>query len=281
MGAGLPGCALVPRDPATVPSHAWLEAMLAGHAPLPAILVLGEQHDAPEHQALQAQVIRRLARAGRLAAVVLEMAEQGAGTTAGLAPQADEAQIQQALGWNPQAWSWKVYAGPVMAAVQAGVPVLGGNLPRSRIRSTFADETIDQRLDAAALQRQREAVRAGHCDLLPAAQIGPMTRVQVARDIALAQTAWAQARPERVVVVICGAQHALRSLGLPRHVPPQARVHVVVASAAQAEQAMQPGDADTVITTRPRPPKDDCAPLRNRRIPAPPPPAIRTGFSAG
>lgn len=250
--------------------------MLAGHQPLPAILVLGEQHDAAEHQALQAQVIRRLVRAGRLAAVVLEMAEQGAGTTAGLAPQADEAQVQQALGWNPQAWSWKVYAGPVMAAVRAGAPVLGGNLPRSHIRSTYADEGMDRVLDGAALQRQRDAVRIGHCDLLPAAQIGPMTRVQIARDIALARTAWAQARPQRVVVVICGAQHALRSVGLVRHLPASALVHVVVASAANAMGPMQAGDADTVITTAARPPKDDCALLRERRRFTPPAPATRT-----
>lgn len=257
-----------------------LAPWLDGGAPPPDILILGERHDARDHQALQAELVRRLAASGRLAALVLEMAEQGRRTT-GLDAEArrDEARVRAALAWDERAWPWAAYAPVVQAALAGGAEVLGGNLPRAALRTTMQDAAFDTRLDAAGLTRQRDAVRDGHCHLLPEAQIGPMTRVQIARDIAMADTA-AQAfqaaqagqgpSGARCVVIVCGAQHALRSIGIPRHLPPTRRVHVLVAQAARAAGAAalpvgRPGDVDTLLTTAPLPERDECAPLRQRR----------------
>ncbi|MDZ4127698.1 MAG: ChaN family lipoprotein, partial [Hydrogenophaga sp.] len=54
---------------------AWLAPV--GQLPATPLLLLGEQHDAPEHQALQRETVQTLSQAGRLAAVVMEMLEQG------------------------------------------------------------------------------------------------------------------------------------------------------------------------------------------------------------
>ena len=56
------------------------------------VLLLGEQHDAPEHQAIHQRTVSTLAARGQLAALVLEMANGG--STAGLAATASEAQAQ-------------------------------------------------------------------------------------------------------------------------------------------------------------------------------------------
>jgi hypothetical protein len=77
----------------------------------------------------------------------------------------------------------------IMAAVRAGVPVLGGNLPRARQREAMADAALDRLLDADSLLRQQALVRDGHCGLLPEAQIAPMTRIQLARDRSMAAVA--------------------------------------------------------------------------------------------
>ena len=189
---------------------------------LPAdILLLGEQHDATRHPGLHRDTVQALARQGRLAALALEMADQGA-STAGLAPEADEAAVRAALGWEPGAqggWPWEPYAPAVMAAVRAGVPVLGANLPRARMREALADTSLDEGLPPEVLARQREAVRAGHCDLLPPAQVGPMARVQVARDRAMAQTVAQAARAGQTVVLLAGSAHADPDNGVPLHVP--------------------------------------------------------------
>ncbi|MBC7468864.1 MAG: ChaN family lipoprotein, partial [Ramlibacter sp.] len=52
-----------------------------------ALLLLGEQHDEPDHQKLQREMVQALAGRGVLAALALEMAEEGA-STAGLAREA-------------------------------------------------------------------------------------------------------------------------------------------------------------------------------------------------
>lgn len=189
--------------------------------PVPALL-LGEQHDAPDHQLRHRQVIESLAARKLLAALVLEMAEQGR-STAGLAEPASEQQVREALGWNSQAWPWEGYGPAVMAAVRAGVPVLGANLNRERMRSAMTDAQLDAALAEPVLRRQQEAIRNGHCGLLPETQIAPMARVQIARDRAMAQAVANAAVPGKTVVLVAGAGHVDPQLGVPLHLPPQLR----------------------------------------------------------
>ncbi|MFT3718764.1 ChaN family lipoprotein [Pseudorhodoferax sp.] len=241
---------------ATPPTDTRLQALLPADA-----ILLGEQHDADAHHRIEAEVVRRLAARGQLAGLAVEMADAGRGTD-GLPPQADEAAVRAALGWNDEAWPWMRYGPAVMAAVQAGVPVRGANLPRSAFGAAMRDAALDARLPAAALAAQHEAIRTGHCDLLPPAQIAPMARIQIARDQRMAGTVQALARPGRVVVLLAGSGHVDRRLGVPRHLPPglQARaVRLLAGDAAEPSPAF-----DAVWTTPPLPPQDHCAALRQR-----------------
>ncbi|TWO69700.1 ChaN family lipoprotein [Caenimonas sedimenti] len=181
-------------------------------------VLLGEQHDAASHRAAQLQWVERLAKSHTLAALAMEMAEQGT-TTAHLPANADEAQVRAALKWNTAGWPWETYGPVVMAAVRAGVPVLGANLARDRMRPAMQDASLDTLLSPAALQAQRQAIRDGHCGLLPETQIAPMTRVQIARDRAMAQTLAAAAQRGRTVLLVAGAGHVDPSLGVPLHLP--------------------------------------------------------------
>ena len=215
----------------------FLMVVLAGcAAPLPGrqaptgevdVLLIGEQHDAPSHAGLHRARIAQLLTAQRLASLALEMVEAGRSTT-GLARDASEDDVRRALGWNESAWPWARYGPTVMLAVRAGVPVLGANLERGRMAGAMRDETLDATVAAAALAAQREAVREGHCGLLPESQVAPMTRVQLARDARMAGTLAAAAVPGKVVVLIAGAGHVDPSLGVPRHLPRGLRVESLV-----------------------------------------------------
>lgn len=191
--------------------------------PLPDVLMLGEEHDAPAHQRVHERVVKALAQRGVLAAVVLEMADRGHSTT-GLPPSASEAQVQQALAWNETGWPWAPYRPAVMAAVAAGIPVFGGNLPRPQLREARDDATLDAVLTGPALKAQQQAIRQGHCDLLPESQIGPMTRMQIARDRTLAQTLSSAAAPGKTVLLLAGGRHVDKKLGVPLHLPPSLHV---------------------------------------------------------
>ena len=235
----------------------------ARRALLPAdVLLLGEEHDAPDHQQWEKNTVQWLAQRGQLAALVLEMAEQGR-STQGLAPDASEAAVQKALFWNASAWPWTTYAPVAMAAVRAGVPVLGGNLPRKQLNAATTDTALDAQLPEPARQRQQEAVRAGHCDLLPVKMLPGMVRVQIARDISLAQTAAQAHQPHQVVVVVAGAGHVKRSLGIPLHLPENLVTKVALAQAGQAQEAIE-NEADWIQETPALPPQDACALLRQQ-----------------
>ena len=201
------------------------EQRLAALLPADAIL-LGEQHDAPDHQRVQREIVQALAARDQLAALALEMAEQGVDTR-DLPSDASEAQVRNALQWNEAAWPWHAYGPAVMAAVRAGVPVLGANLPRVQMRARMADAQLDTLLPGPALKAQQQAIRLGHCGMLPESQITPMTRVQIARDLAMAQTLRAAAQPGRTVLLLAGRGHVDRSLGVPRHLPREFRVKSV------------------------------------------------------
>ena len=245
------------------PAAPSLDALLARTQPTPLLLV-GEQHDAPEHQALQRDLVQALAARNQLAAVVMEMAEAGRDTR-GLARDASEATVRTALGWDEQqGWPWPTYGPVVMAAVRAGVPVVGGNLPRSGMRAAMGDAALDRSVSAAVLERQREAIRSGHCDLLPASQLGPMARIQLARDRSMAQAATARLEPGRTVLLIAGNGHVRSDLGVPLHLPPGQAHRVVVARAGGASGAEPGATADAYWDTPALPVRDHCAELRER-----------------
>lgn len=268
----LPTCLALLAFPASAKTNSSaLERLLPTRA-----LLIGEQHDAPAHQQLQRAVIEWLAARGQLAAVALEMAEQGHGTGP-LPRDADEAQVQTALGWNDRAWPWKNYGPVVMAAVRAGVLVTGANLPRDRMKAAMSNAALDAQLPARRLAAQRERIAQSHCGLLPPAQIAPMTRVQIARDMSMADTLAAlaaKAGPQEVAVLITGNGHTHRALGVPRFLPADVPARVLSARTRPAADATPPqadpaqADAltadDLIWHTPPIAARDHCAELRAR-----------------
>ncbi|QCB47177.1 ChaN family lipoprotein [Hydrogenophaga sp. PAMC20947] len=242
----------------------WQQTVTPTELPPAMILLLGEQHDADAHQTLQRKVVIQLGREGRLEAVVLEMAEQGRDTR-GLPARATEALVRERLQWDDEAWPWRRYGPVVMSAVRAEVPVVGGNLPRAAMVDVMRDPSRDAALDDKARARQTEDIRLSHCGLLPESQLPGMVRIQIARDQALAGTVAGLVKTGHSVVLIAGARHVARDLGVPRHWRPalRAEAHVVLMQAGGDTTAPAEG-ADVVWATPALPEKDHCADLRAR-----------------
>jgi uncharacterized iron-regulated protein len=248
-----------------------LDALLPTRA-----LLLGEQHDASEHQRIARALVQTLAGRSALAAVVLEMLPAGS-SSAQLPRDSTQAAVQRALGWNEGAWPWEAYGPVVMAAVQAGVPVLGGNLPTPQMRAQMARSELDSRLTAPALAEQQQLMREGHCGLLPESQIAPMARIQIARDLSLAATLEAavrQAGPQQLVLMLSGSVHADKRLGVPAHLPPDLAVRSVrlLAGGQDGQGGQGAGQFDAHWPTAPAPPTDHCAALREHFRQRPPGP---------
>ena len=238
---------------------------------LPAdVLLLGEQHDAAEHQQIEQQVVANLSARGLLAAVALEMADAGV-STARLQPSSTEAEARKALNWNEEGWPWAAYGPAVMTAVRAGIPVIGANLPRAQMKSSMADNQLDAQLPGPALKAQQQLIRMGHCNLLPESQITPMTRIQVAKDISMAKTLHQAAFPGKVVVLLAGNGHVDRDLGVPQHLPAELKVKAIrLRAEINGDPPVGERTAfDSIWATPALPEIDYCEGLREQLAPKP------------
>lgn len=226
------------------------------------VLLLGEQHDAVEHQRIEQQVIALLASRGLLAALALEMADAGR-TTANLKPSSTEQQVKFALRWSDKGWPWEAYGPAVMTAVRAGVLVLGANLPRTQIQDSMVDAKLDGQLPGPSLKAQQQLIRIGHCNLLPESQITPMTRIQIAKDISMANTLSQAVFPGKTVVLLSGSAHADRKLGIPQHLGSSVS-HKSVRLLAGKPELDSAEQFDSVWTTVALPEKDYCAEFKTQ-----------------
>ena len=119
------------------------------------------------------------------------------------------------LKWNNKAWPWAAYGPAIMTAVRAGVPVMGANLPRESMQVAMRNAALHTRLSGPPLKAQQQLIRLGHRNLPPENQIGLMTRIQIAKDISMANTLSKPALPGEVVVLLTGSGHAYQLLGVP------------------------------------------------------------------
>ena len=226
------------------------------------LILLGEQHDASEHQELARLSVEALASKQALSALVLEMADAGV-STEGMPIESSEAAVRARLKWNEAGWPWSRYGPIVMQAVRAGVPVVGSNLPRSAMAAVMADDSWDNKLPSTVLAGHRERMIQGHCGLLPESQVPAMARIQVARDERMAQTASTWMRSGKSVLLLAGAEHVKKDRGIPLLLDAKSKGKVAVvwmqaATAVKKDSAL----ADLDWQTPPVPFKDYCADMK-------------------
>jgi len=226
------------------------------------LILLGEQHDASEHQELARLSVEVLASKKALSALVLEMADAGV-STEGMPIESSEAAVRARLKWNEVGWPWSRYGPIVMQAVRAGVPVVGSNLPRSAMAAVMADDSWDNKVPSTVLAGHRERMIQGHCGLLPESQVPAMARIQVARDERMAQTASTWMRIGKSVLLLAGAEHVKKDRGIPLLLDAKSKGKVIVVW-MQAAVAVKkdPALADLDWQTPPVPFKDYCADMK-------------------
>ena len=168
--------------------------------------------------------------------------------------------MRAALQWRNKDWPWAAYGPAVMTAVRAGVPVLGANLPQDQMRAAMDKRELDLLLKGPALKAQQQRIRLGHCEMLPENQISPMTRIQIARDLAMAQTVVGASVAGKTVLLLAGAGHVDRFMGVPQHLPSNLNT-ISIGLLPESAQATTESAAkfDVIWPAQPAPEKDYCA----------------------
>ena len=205
------------------------------------VILLGEQHDNPSHHKLQNEVLKSLAKQGRLKTVVFEQIDWTyQGTLAQL--KADNfGRLSQNLNWKDSGWpDYAMYEDLFKTALSARAKIVAGGLPKNRVEALYKSgyeiafnaaeiEKIKLRmpLDGVATELLRKEIFDGHCKMIPDEQVRKMIPIQRARDAALVKGYMNEADTSAVTVFILGNGHARKEFGVPsllRNIDPTLKV---------------------------------------------------------
>ena len=178
--------------------------------------------------------------------------------------------LAEAAGFDFRGWDWAFYAPVVELALRRDLPLVAANLSRRDAARVARGET------PAALEppgwgpAQRaalsEAIRDGHCGMLPESMIEPMAAAQRTRDAQLADSLLAAHRRSGLpVLLLAGNGHVRRDIGVPSYLAQRAPAARVV-SIGLPESDEEPAPAfDRFVRVPVAPREDPCAELRARR----------------
>ncbi len=193
-------------------------------------VLLGEKHDNADHHHLQAWLLRELIARGRRPAVGFEMFETTDAPAIArhlAAVPRDAAGLGDAVDWRRSGWPpWELYRPIAAAALEAGLPIVATNLPRTVARTLSrqgvagVDPALAARLGLdRPLPPERQApmateIRDAHCGQIPEGMVGGMVAAQRARDAQMARSL-AEAATADGGLLIAGAGHVRTDRGVP------------------------------------------------------------------
>lgn len=197
------------------------------------VIILGETHDNPEHHAIQARLLTELTKSGRRPAVVFEQIDRTRQDDLDRAQRlpAGSARIEAIGATFAKGWDWPAYRPLVEIAVDAQLPIRGGNVDRSALRplvkegwETIAEGIRNHLAIDAAWNPERDAyltkvIDETHCNAIDNALRDGLVRAQRLRDATIADAVLsARGYESRPVVLITGRGHARSDAGVPRYV---------------------------------------------------------------
>ena len=233
-------------------------------ADIPRVIV-GEQHDNPEHHQVQLWLLQALAQQRAQGSLLLEMLTEDQqvavdrmhATASGQWPE----DLPQALSWQ-SGWDWSLYGPIVRYALAQPYPMLAANLTKTQVGQIYRQPPVmeGQRSTAPAVSEALlTQIRQSHCGMLPESQMAPMLAVQQQRDRHMAERLLAAPAP---AMLLAGAYHARLDIGVPLHVQDLGAKAPRVLILAQKGDVLDAGSADYAWYTVARPAPDYCAQMR-------------------
>jgi uncharacterized iron-regulated protein len=179
-------------------------------------LLIGEQHDHPDHQRLVLEWVQLLAANGRMGVLALEMArlEQQPLLDANLGKQV----VPEDLSWL-QGWPWERYGALVQEGLLQAQQVLATDPARDKQMQVYRDGAPQQALTTAQAEALDALIDQGHCGMLPADRLPAMRQVQLLRDQVMAETLARVKLQGQVGLFLAGSVHTRKDIGIPRWLP--------------------------------------------------------------
>lgn len=197
-------------------------------------LLLGEQHDHPDHHQLQLWVLQRLAAEQRLGAVAMEMlnTEQQVAldTQLGQGVQSTPA----ALDWPERGWPFANYQAQVQFALDHASRVVAADFSDSEKTALRQNTGSVTEYSAEHTGYLAELIVKSHCGMFTAERAKPAARMQIARDQQMARQMLANSQADKVNVLVAGGQHVRKDIGVPLWLAEQPTLSVLMVSVAES-----------------------------------------------
>ncbi len=188
------------------------------------IILIGEQHDNPDHHRIEQDLLESLLSTDSSQTVfeMLKTDQQSAASTLKTEQSLDD--IKAALNWDDKGWPWVDYIPLIQSSLSQGANITAGNLDTvqlKRIYNGIPNTEFDSLYPSASLvaQQARDAILdqiyESHCQSMQKASLKPMLEIQMARD---AQMAVSLTRGQKSLsILIAGGFHTHKEYGVPVH----------------------------------------------------------------
>lgn len=241
------------------------------------LVLIGEQHDNKDHHQLEQRLLNQLTQTQRKPAVVFEMLDQSFKDRLSHLRQSDQlAVLKTKLDWPEKGWSWQDYGPLFQLTLKNRSPLIAGNIDKPHVMQIYrqGENSLNQphfntlqRIKPAVRKTLLDQVEESHCQLMPRQQLKPMVSIQLAKD---AQMASAMLNQPNGAVLVAGAFHVNKQLGVPLHLKQyQKGQQYKVLQLVEVEQGKTTlddyasiNDADYLWLTPKQTDKDHCAALR-------------------
>lgn len=202
-------------------------AGVAALADAPELLLLGEVHDNPEGQGQRNALLRERIEAGWRPVIAMEVfdREHQHALDRALRECGDADCVVRAAAPGSTGWQWPLYAPVIELALRHRLRIVAANISRADLTrmmregpaaaldaDTIGRFGLDAPLPAEVLRPQVQAVREGHCGMLPEPMLEPMARAQIARDVWMAKVLLDAGGD---AVLVAGNGHVREDIGAP------------------------------------------------------------------
>ena len=198
-------------SPATEQFYSWEQVLTM--LPEGGWVMLGEQHDHPDHHVFQAEFLQALADERVLGNVAMEMLAVDQQRALDSSMMRRDL-LPYELNWNP-GWPWEHYQAQVHIALMWANRVLAGDLAEEQKDATRRDIVEIPHYSPAHSEFLLDLVVTSHCNLFPADMAAPMLKMQLARDQFMARQMNRNVLADKVSVFIAGGGHVRADYGAP------------------------------------------------------------------
>lgn len=188
-------------------------------------LLLGETHNNADHHVGQARLIEQWLAWDADIGLVFEMIEVENWPAFGQAWSHAGVLSKQLKTIAPR-WPWDLYEPVLSTAINHALPLYAANINRSRL-SQYAKNDVCylahehkeiefcDTIAPSNYQQIKDLVFAAHCGYLPANQLDALANIQIAKDASFALRLAQVSEPR--AVLIAGAVHVRKDIGVPQH----------------------------------------------------------------